>query len=84
MEKVGLASRDKHRAAHQVVLERLIERRKALGLTQVELAARLHTEQSQISKFERRERRIDVIDFARLCRALELEPSAVLADLPLD
>lgn len=79
-----MATRDKYRAAHGVVLERLIQRRKALGVSQVELALRLQTDQSQISKFERRERRIDVIDFARLCRALELDPSAVLDDLPLD
>ncbi len=37
------------------------------------------TDQSQISKFERRERRIDVLDYVRFCAALEIDPAELLA-----
>ncbi len=36
------------------------------------------TDQSQISKFERRERRLDVADYARICHALRLDPAELL------
>ena len=39
----------------------LIQARKTAGLTQVELAERLRKPQSYVSKFERGERRLDVI-----------------------
>jgi transcriptional regulator with XRE-family HTH domain len=44
--------------------------RKEAGLTQVELAARLGIEQSQISKIERRERRLDVAELRTYCTAM--------------
>jgi transcriptional regulator with XRE-family HTH domain len=43
--------------------ELLIEARQAAGLTQAELAARLQRPQSYVSKLERGERRLDVVEF---------------------
>lgn len=48
----------------------LREAREDAGVTQQELAERLGTDQSTISKCERGERRIDVIELRRWCRAL--------------
>ncbi|MCG8431785.1 MAG: helix-turn-helix domain-containing protein [Candidatus Omnitrophica bacterium] len=48
----------------------LIETRKLRGLTQIELAERVGSTQSMISKTERGERRLDVMELAALCAAL--------------
>jgi transcriptional regulator with XRE-family HTH domain len=45
------------------------ERRRA-GVTQTELAKRLKEKQTFVSKFERGERRIDVIELRTICKAL--------------
>ena len=51
-------------------LRQLREARRASGVTQEELARRLKQTQSTISKIERGERRLDVIELRRVCRAL--------------
>lgn len=53
----------------------LIEARKYAGVTQVELASRLSRPQSFVSKFERGERRLDVIEFLDIAEALGIDPS---------
>ena len=59
----------------------LIQARKAAGLTQVELAAQLNRPQSFVSKVERGERRLDVIEFLEVARALQLDLQAFLQQL---
>lgn len=78
-----MVNRDRHSKAYTAIVECLVARRRELGLTQAQLAARMGTDQSQISKFERGERRIDIIDFARICVALELDPGMPLKAVPL-
>lgn len=51
----------------------LVEARRAAGLTQVELAAKLSRPQSFVSKFERGERRLDVVEFLEVTKALGVE-----------
>lgn len=63
------------------VLERLVSARKATGLTQSQLAQKLGKPQSFVSKVERHERRLDVVEFVVMCRALDVAPQAILADL---
>jgi len=41
---------------------------------QWDLARALRTDQSQISKLERGERRLDIVDYLRICRAIGLDP----------
>lgn len=48
----------------------LIEARKAAGMTQVQLAEALSRPQSFVSKYERGERRLDVVEFLEVCEAL--------------
>ena len=57
-------------AQYEMFLELLRESREAAGITQVEMARRLRTTQSTISKCERGERRIDVVELRRWCRAM--------------
>jgi hypothetical protein len=49
-----------------------------LGITQVELGAAYGEDQSFISRVERRQRRIDVWEFMRLCRILKVNPGVIL------
>ena len=56
----------------------LIDIRKRSGLTQAELAAKLSKPQSFVSKMERGERRIDVVELGDVARALGVDPMEVL------
>jgi ribosome-binding protein aMBF1 (putative translation factor) len=59
----------------------LTEARKTAGLTQVELSAQLERPQSFVSKVERGERRLDVIEFLEMARILRLDVVAFLQKL---
>ena len=50
-------------------------------MTQAQLAARLGRPQSFISKVETGERRLDVIEFLQLAKALKIDPVRIVADL---
>jgi transcriptional regulator with XRE-family HTH domain len=60
--------------AHRILVEVLTEARKSRGLTQVELAVRLKKDQTLISNIERGHRRIDVLEFYAVARALGADP----------
>ncbi|MFO7482812.1 helix-turn-helix domain-containing protein [Oceanibaculum nanhaiense] len=62
------------------LIEILIERRKAAGLTQGDLVPVLRKDQTGISKIERRQRRLDVIDFVRYCEAIGADPATLLQE----
>ena len=59
----------------------LIEARNAKDLTQVELAKKLKRPQSFVSKYERGERRLDVVEFFEVARALGIDPIVFLKEL---
>jgi transcriptional regulator with XRE-family HTH domain len=59
----------------------LVEARKEAGLTQIDLAQRLSLPQSFVSKFERGERRLDVIEFLDIVAALGIDPYKFLSKL---
>jgi len=56
------------------------ERRKA-GLTQAMLAKKLRRPQSYVSKYERGDRRLDVIEFLEIARAIKFDPNEFLQKL---
>jgi transcriptional regulator with XRE-family HTH domain len=56
----------------------LIESRKASGLTQADLSAKLLRPQSYVSKYERGERRLDVIEFLQIVNALGKDPHDII------
>jgi transcriptional regulator with XRE-family HTH domain len=70
--------------AHQALLKILVRARAKAELTQTELGRRLGRSQPWVSKVENGERRLDVIEFAHLCRELKLQPGRVLGRLPLE
>ena len=53
-------------------LRHLRESRQQCGLTQAQLAERLHETQSWVSKCERGEHRLDVIELRKFCAAMEI------------
>lgn len=61
----------------------LKEERKKAGLTQAKLAKKLRRPQSYVSKYERGDRRLDVIEFLEIARAVGFDPGEVLSKLPL-
>ena len=56
---------------YRVFLDLLREVRANVGVTQIELAARLEESQSFISKCERGERRLDLVETRRWCHCLD-------------
>jgi len=65
--------------AYASFLEVLIAARKDAGVSQVELAARLGKTQTFVSTYERGVRRLDVIEFYAVARALADDPVALFA-----
>ncbi len=59
----------------------LIDARKAANLTQAELSAKLERPQSYVSKYERGERRLDLIEFLQLAQVLETDPLIFIENL---
>lgn len=59
----------------------LKDAREEAGITQVALAKRLRKYQSYVAKYESGERRLDVIEFVRICRVLALDPAKVMGRL---
>jgi transcriptional regulator with XRE-family HTH domain len=55
--------------------------REAKHLTQAQLARKLSVPQSFVSKYETGERRLDVIETAQICRALETSMPQLLSKL---
>ena len=74
-------ARSTHSEPYKLLLEMLIEARTRAGVTQVELAARLGRPQPFISFVERGERRVDVIEFYAIMKALGADPERAFRDL---
>jgi transcriptional regulator with XRE-family HTH domain len=60
--------------AYQKFRDLLVDARKKAAITQAELSGRLKRPQSFVSKYERGERRLDVIEFGDVARALGIDP----------
>ena len=57
---------------YRLLLRRLRQARKRSGVTQAMLAKRIGESQSFVSKCERGERRMDLIEVREFCRALKI------------
>lgn len=70
-----------HDPRYEIFRSLLVELRERGGLTQVDVAARLGKPQSYVSKYERGERRLDVVEMLDIAEALEINPAHILRDL---
>ena len=66
---------------HETFRRLLVQARKEAELTQVQLAKRLARPQSFVSKFERGERRLDVVEFLEVTSAIGIDPIRFLQTL---
>ena len=67
-----------HSTEQAVFCELMIKARKTADLTQHELAKRLRRPQSFVAKYEGGERRVDVVEFIEICKAVEADPNKLL------
>ena len=72
-------SRSTFSPSYDALLRALKEARSAAGLRQADLAKRLGKPQAFVSKVERGERRIDVIEFIVIARAIGIDEIAVIS-----
>lgn len=69
-----------HEASYRLLLERIRSVRRAADITQAELAEKLGTDQSFVSKYERGERRLDVVELRGICLALGIDFVGFISD----
>lgn len=67
-----------HDQTYRLLMDLLTQARRRQGLTQEELAKRLGRPQSFVSKYERRERRLDVAEFFAVADALGVDGVGLL------
>jgi transcriptional regulator with XRE-family HTH domain len=60
---------------YRAVCEVLTQARAEAGVTQRDLALRLKRPHSYVAKIEGGERRVDVVEFAQIARALKVDPA---------
>ena len=70
-----------HSAEQQLLRELLVAARDKAGLTQQKLAKRLGKPQSFVAKYEGGERRLDVVEFVVIARAIGADPVRMLKAL---
>lgn len=66
---------------YKLFLSFLISARETKGLSQHQLAKKLKKPQSFVSKYERAERRLDVIEFLDIAKALEIDPYDIMGEI---
>lgn len=66
---------------HRHLVEVLVQARKKSGLTQAQLADRVQKDQTFISIIERGQRRVDILEFVALARAMEADPARLFAEV---
>lgn len=74
-------SKSTYTAEYRRLRSLIVRARKDAGLTQDDVARLLKKPQSYISKVESGERRLDVVEFLHLLRALHSDPVRLLATL---
>jgi transcriptional regulator with XRE-family HTH domain len=67
--------------AHRHLVEVLVDARKQTDLTQSDLAAKIGKDQTYVSLIERSQRRVDVLEFVALARAMGADPVAMFAEV---
>jgi transcriptional regulator with XRE-family HTH domain len=67
-----------HSPEQQLLRELLVEARDKAGLTQQKLAKRLGKPQSFVAKYEGGERRLDVVEFIAIARAIGADPVRIV------
>jgi transcriptional regulator with XRE-family HTH domain len=67
---------------YRALIARLVETRKQQGLSQQQLADLLGRHQQFVSRYELGERRLDVVEFVDVARALEVDATSLIRTVP--
>jgi transcriptional regulator with XRE-family HTH domain len=70
-----------HGESYAALVRLLVERRKASGLSQQAVADAMGWPQSFIAKIEKRERRLDIVEFVKLAAAVGFDPARIVREL---
>ena len=70
-----------HTDEYSQFLQLMIAARKDAKITQQQLATALHKPQSYVSKYERGERRLDVVEFLNITKVLKADPHCIIEEL---
>ena len=68
---------------HKVLVDLIVSKREAAGLTQSQLAEKLGEYQSFVARLESGQRRIDVIEYIEIARVLNFDAAKALKKLAL-
>jgi len=68
-----------HTAAYRELITWLKSCREKKGISMRELATQLDVSHSWIAKIEQLERRLDIMEYVRLCNSLKIDPGKGLA-----
>lgn len=66
---------------YTLFLQHLCQARRNAGMTQEEVGIRLGKTQSFVSKYERGERRLDIIEVNEICEVIGISLTSFVADL---
>lgn len=70
-----------HASRYGILRARLVELREAKGLTQMDIALQLGKPQSYVSKYERGERRLDIVELIAVTKVLGVDPAQLCTEL---
>ena len=68
-------------SAYRAAIDAVINARVSCGVSQRELARRLGKHPSFVNKIELMERRLDVVEFVAIARALKIEPAVLFSQM---
>lgn len=68
-----------HSDENKALVAILIEARESAGLSQAQLGERINKRQQFISRLEKSDRRVDLLEFIMIARALKLDPKELFA-----
>jgi transcriptional regulator with XRE-family HTH domain len=68
-------------ARHKLLVDFIVSKREAAGLTQTQLAEKLGEYQSFVARLESGQRRIDVIEFLDLAAKLGFDPAKAIRQI---
>lgn len=67
--------------AYEAAITVVVAARREKGVSQRDLAARLDKPRSFVSKYESRERRLDILELLAIAQALELDAPTLVAEI---
>ena len=66
---------------YNIFRDLIINARKTADLSQIDLARKLKRPQSFVSKYERGERRLDLVEFLEIAKAIGINPIEIIQEL---